>query len=55
MKDHNETLEGSYFYSDSINDLPLLELVKHPIVVSPDERLKTISLKNNWLEINLNH
>lgn len=54
MADNNETLEGSYFYSDSINDLPLLELVTHPIVVNPDKRLKAISLKNNWKEINLN-
>ncbi len=53
INDHN--LDGSYFYSDSINDLPLLEIATHPIVVSPDERLKAISLKNNWLEINLNH
>lgn len=54
MKKNGHDLDGSYFYSDSINDLPLLEITTHPIVVSPDERLKAISLKNNWLEINLN-
>jgi len=54
MKNNNHNLDGSYFYSDSINDLPLLEITANPIVVSPDERLKAISLKNNWLEINLN-
>jgi phosphoserine phosphatase len=32
-KEHNETLSGAYFYSDSHNDLPLLELVDNPIVV----------------------
>lgn len=55
MKENNENLNDSYFYSDSINDLPLLEQVTYPIVVNPDERLKAISLKNNWLEINLNN
>lgn len=54
MKVHNHNLEGSYFYSDSINDLPLLEQVTHPIVVNPDERLKAISIENDWLEIDLN-
>lgn len=54
MKHNGQTLEGSYFYSDSINDLALLELVAHPIVVSPDAHLKAIALKHNWLEINLN-
>ncbi len=54
MTNNNHNLAGSYFYSDSINDLPLLEQVTHPIVVNPDKRLKAISLKNNWLEINLN-
>ena len=54
MKEAGHNLEGSYFYSDSINDLPLLDLVTHPIVVSPDERLKAVAAKNNWKEIDLN-
>jgi len=48
MKRENETLEGSYFYSDSHNDLPLLELVDHPIVVDGDEKLTAAAKQNNW-------
>lgn len=33
-------LEGSYFYSDSANDIPLLEAVSHPVAVDPDPRLQ---------------
>ncbi|MGM0542159.1 MAG: HAD family hydrolase, partial [Pseudomonadota bacterium] len=39
LAQENETLEGSYFYSDSFNDLPLLEIVEHPIIVDGDEKL----------------
>jgi HAD superfamily hydrolase (TIGR01490 family) len=35
-----EPLEGSYFYSDSANDIPLLETVSHPVAVDPDPRLR---------------
>ena len=39
---------ASRFYSDSHNDLPLLERVTHPVAVSPDAALKSIALKRNW-------
>jgi HAD superfamily hydrolase (TIGR01490 family) len=42
------SLEGSYFYSDSHNDLPLLELVDKPFAVDPDPQLKTIAEQRNW-------
>lgn len=48
MQQHNHNLEGSYFYSDSINDLPLLEVVDTPIVVAPDEKLKAVAQERNW-------
>jgi HAD superfamily hydrolase (TIGR01490 family) len=35
-------------YSDSINDLPLLEAVDEPIAVDPDPRLATIAKDRNW-------
>jgi HAD superfamily hydrolase (TIGR01490 family) len=41
-------LEGSYFYSDSINDLPLLELVDTPIAVTPDDKLRLHAEKQHW-------
>ena len=44
----NISLDGSYFYSDSHNDLPTLELVDHPNVVNPDNKLREIALKRNW-------
>ena len=41
-------LDGSSFYSDSHNDLPLLEQVTHPVAVDPDPQLKTIAQQRNW-------
>lgn len=43
------TLEGSWFYSDSHNDLPLLEQVSHPIVVDPDQQLGQIAATKGWV------
>ena len=43
-----ETLPRSYFYSDSMNDLPLLEKVSHPIATNPDDRLRKEAQKRNW-------
>jgi HAD superfamily hydrolase (TIGR01490 family) len=43
-----ESLKGSYFYSDSHNDLPLLEMVDHPIVVNPDNKLQQVAIKRRW-------
>jgi HAD superfamily hydrolase (TIGR01490 family) len=43
-----ETLAGSYFYSDSHNDLPLLQLVENPIAVDPDEKLRTFATAQGW-------
>lgn len=41
-------LEEATFYSDSITDLPLLELVESPIVINPDRRLRRIAEKRGW-------
>jgi HAD superfamily hydrolase (TIGR01490 family) len=41
-------LSESYAYSDSINDLPLLELVGHPIAVNPDSELKRAAREMGW-------
>lgn len=38
----------SYFYSDSINDAPLLEAVTDPIVVNPDPKLMTLANHHGW-------
>ena len=42
------SLDNSYFYSDSINDLPLLEQVGHPIAVNPDDALSVIARQRSW-------
>jgi phosphoserine phosphatase len=43
-----EEMEKSYFYSDSLNDLPLLEVVTHPIATNPDPRLRAEAEKRQW-------
>jgi len=49
----NHDLDGSYFYSDSINDISLLELVDIPIAVNPDDELNLIAQARNWEVIDL--
>lgn len=43
---HN--LDEAYFYSDSINDLPLLERVANPTVINADKALAAIAHTRNW-------
>ncbi len=49
----NLTLEDAVFYSDSINDLPLLERVGQPVVVDPDPRLHSEATQRGWQIISL--
>ena len=42
------SFEESWFYSDSFNDLPLLEAVTHPVAVRPDARLREHALREGW-------
>ncbi len=46
-------LQGAYFYSDSINDLPLLDVVDNPVAVDPDEALKEAAEAKGWPIISL--
>jgi HAD superfamily hydrolase (TIGR01490 family) len=41
-------LSASYFYTDSISDLPLLERVAYPVAVNPDPRLRRLARKRGW-------
>jgi HAD superfamily hydrolase (TIGR01490 family) len=41
-------LDASYFYTDSITDLPLLERVGEPRVVNPDPRLRRVARRRGW-------
>jgi len=45
---HGADLAGSHFYSDSMNDLPLLEQVAHPVAVDPDPRLAAVARSRGW-------
>ena len=47
------SLEGAYFYSDSRNDLPLLEAVANPVAVDPDDTLRAIAVERGWPVISL--
>lgn len=47
------SLEGSYFYSDSHNDIPLLEKVNYPFAVDPDDTLRRHAEENRWPIISL--
>jgi len=40
--------DGSWFYSDSHNDLPLLSAVGHPVAVDPDDTLRAHAEANHW-------
>jgi HAD superfamily hydrolase (TIGR01490 family) len=48
LSQNHECNVGSYFYSDSINDLPMLLEVDFPVVVDPDEKLHCEAVKRNW-------
>ncbi len=43
----------SWFYSDSLNDLPLLERVTHPVAVDPDATLRSHAAERGWPIISL--
>jgi HAD superfamily hydrolase (TIGR01490 family) len=42
------TFEQSTFYSDSLNDLPLLAMVSHPVAVDPDDTLRAHASQHGW-------
>ncbi len=48
-----ERLDDSWFYSDSHNDLPLLEKVRHPVAVDPDPILRAEAEARGWPVISL--
>jgi len=52
LQKNEETLTGSTFYSDSHNDLPLLELVDNPMAVNADKILTQIAEKKGWEVLN---
>ena len=55
VDNHSDKFDESYFYSDSINDLPLLEWVDYPFVVNADEKLSQVAAERNWPSLDLRH
>ncbi len=53
LGERGETLTGSHFYSDSHNDLPLLERVDHPVAVDADEALLRHARERGWHTMSL--
>lgn len=41
------------FYSDSMNDVPLLEKVEHPVATNPDARLRALAQQKGWCILDL--
>jgi len=46
--EHGYELARSYAYTDSAGDLPMLEVVGHPVAVNPDRELESIALDRGW-------
>ncbi len=53
LRERNLELDGSHFYSDSHNDIPLLELVDNPVAVDPDDTLARYARDREWPIISL--
>jgi phosphoserine phosphatase len=53
LKQTGNNLATSWFYSDSHNDLPLLEMVSYPVAVDPDETLTDHAEAKGWPIISL--
>lgn len=53
LAEHGESFTGSWFYSDSHNDLPLLSRVTHPVAVDPDDTLAWYAEDKGWPVISL--
>ncbi|MFT5719735.1 MAG: HAD superfamily hydrolase (TIGR01490 family) [Motiliproteus sp.] len=55
LEQQSETLAGAYFYSDSINDLPLLERVDNPVATNPDRCLAELANRRGWPVLDWRH
>ncbi|MCL7929739.1 HAD family hydrolase [Halomonas llamarensis] len=48
LEDQEITLDGAWFYSDSHNDIPLLEKIDNPVAVDPDDTLRKVAEERQW-------
>jgi HAD superfamily hydrolase (TIGR01490 family) len=51
--DHGVDLAQSYFYTDSVTDVPVLEIVGNPQVVNPDPLLRRVARQRGWQVMHL--
>ena len=49
----NASLKESWFYSDSMNDIPLMQIVSNPVAVDPDDKLYNVAKDRDWKIISL--
>lgn len=48
LKNKSIDWKNSYAYADSFSDLPVLELVGHPVAVRPEKRLYEVAVQRGW-------
>lgn len=53
VEERSISIDGAWFYSDSHNDLPLLEIVDNPVAVDPDDTLRQRAIERGWPVISL--
>jgi len=51
LQQHQLSLQDARFYSDSINDLPLLESIDYPVATNPDPQLRKIAAERGWQQL----
>lgn len=54
-KEYDLDLKKSFFYTDSAEDLPLLEIVGNPRPMNPDTKLSALAYQNDWIVYQLNN
>jgi len=45
---HNCSISDAYYYGDSIEDFPVLDVVGHPVCIKPDKKLNKIAIQKGW-------
>ncbi len=46
--EHKYSLKNAYFYTDSVSDLPMLEAVGNPVIITPDKLLEQTAKERGW-------
>lgn len=46
---NNQSIHNAFYYADSIDDLPVLECVGHPVCITPDKKLTEVASSKGWI------